>query len=778
MFKNLFASLRHYKIASLLNILGLGVAFAAFTLIMIQVTYEYGYGRSDKDQARIFRFEEYDPLDGVYKTNVFFPLINAFSTSSPDIESYAQLLYSTGNIKIAREGQESLFFDNENVTYLFNDPGEVFDIEMMAGTMASALEPATAVVSESQARRLFGSDTDPMGQQFQFQGRNYTVGGVYRDLPDNATLKNAIYLKGRELGVKTLFVKLRDPDKASAVIDNFKTMTTPIEYGYIPSESIARLTPVAEAYFQSQMSDNSFISSGSRPVTNMLLAIAILVIVIAGINFINFSTAVAPLRVRALNTRLVLGDTVWGLRRLIMFEAVIIALLAFVLGMALVYQFTTTSLQSMIRVPDASMGGNVDVVLIACIIALVVGLVAGIYPAYYNTRFEPAIVLKGSLGAAPGSRGLRTALVGFQYVISIALIVGALYVREQNRFMLSAPLGYDRSDLLTLDIPFDVAQKSLASVKERMRQIPGVMDVSDYNGSFGVYDCDAMGVVVAGGDTLRMNSYYVGVDFRRVMRIPLVAGRDFSPEAASIDHDDPAQIPEVIINVTAAQRYGAAVDSLLNCGGRRRMRVVGITDDYISRSISKPIEPTSLMVTPYNNSILLLRARSENLDQTMAAINAAILEFVPENAPTVEMYDKSLSELYDKEQALGELIAMFSLLAVAIALMGVFGLVLFETQSRRTEITLRKIHGATVTNILGMFNSKFAGVVLICFVLAAPLTWWGVSQWLSGFAVQTSFQWWIFAWALLVVLGVTTLVVTLQSWHAATENPVKSLRNN
>lgn len=769
MFKNLFTTLRGFRVASLLNILGLGLAFAAFTLIMIQVVYEYGYGRSDGEHERIFRLETYSPLNDEYSTNTFPYVTEQMEGCSPLIESSAMILFQRDHITVVRPNGDEAKFANEWTNYLITDPSAVFDMEMAVGEIKSALEPGVAVISESQARRMFSGE-DPIGQRLKIRGGEYTVQGVCRDMPQNATLHNAVYIKGHGQGPRVMFLKITDPTRLDELIETFRAKGE--------NEQI-RLTPIGDAYFADKMGSNDYIPSGNRATTNVLLTIAILVIVIAGVNFINFSTAMAPLRIRSLNTRLVLGDTVWGLRRGIIFEAVMLALLAYGLGMALAYQFIDTSLRSMIRVSDPTLGANLDVLLLCAAVALLVGLVAGIYPAYYNTRFEPALVLKGSFGSSQRGRSLRTSLVGFQYVISIGLIIGALYVRDQNRFMLSAPLGYDRDNLVKVHLPWEAFEEKerLWTIVERMRQVPGVQAVTTFNGSFGVTDCDIEGTgVISQGDTIGLRLYSVGPTFREAMGIPLIQGRDFSPEAWRISVFDDEQIPEVILNATAARRCGTAADSLIDTGRGRRMRVVGVTEDFISRSIADPIEPIGLVIDM--NSVLLLRLPGDSREQTLANVKQALDEFQFREPYQIEPYEQQIKSLYDKEGAFGELITLFSMLAVAIALMGVFGLVLFETQYRRTEITLRKIHGATVWQVLGLFNGSFVRVVAICFVVAAPLSWIAVSQWLGGFTLQTPFQWWVFVVALVVVLVVTLITVTLQSWRTATENPVKSLRKN
>lgn len=775
MLRNLLSTLRHFATASILNIMGLGVAFAAFILIIIQVSWEYGYGTSDRDADRTFCLEQYSPLDDEYSGNIFFPLSNAFASFSPEIESYAQILHSSTDIDVVRPDGERSQLKGEHATYLFTDPCAVFDFEMLAGTMASALEPNSVVISSGQAARFFGEGADPMGQRIVLRDRDFTVTGVYRDLPQNATIRNSIMFRGYDRGVKTLYVKLRDAERADDVVAHFATLKEEIEMGFVPAYERMRLTAVGDAYFAEKVSVNSFIPHGNLFTTNLLLLIAVLVVVIAAVNFVNFSTALAPVRMRGLNSRLVFGETVGALRRSLIFEAVGISLIAYLLGLFLAYEFSGSHWASMLRVEDATLTANMSVVWICAAVALVVGVVAGIYPAYYNTRFEPALVLKGNFAMSSGGSKLRMALLGFQYVVSIGLIISAIFMSEQHKFMLKAPLGYDRDNLINISIGGSTDAAKMRATKEMVGQIADVQGVTDYNGAFGISDCDLMGeVIAADGDTIRLDTYYVGTNFITVMGMPLIEGDNFAPTAEGFMQPPAGHVEDLLINRAAAERLGVSVGDLIGGGS---YRVLGITENYVSRSVASPLEPVALALGPYN-SMLLVRVKPDADVQAMGeAITKAIAEFVPGSRPSFELFDAQLTALYAREQDMGSLVGIFSLLAILIALVGVFGLVMFETQFRRHEIAVRKIHGATVAEVVNMFNARFVCVVVICFVVSVPLACWGVSHWMSDFALRIEFEWWIPMVALALVLGITLLTVTMQSWRAAVVNPVAALKS-
>lgn len=768
--RNFISILRRFKMSSTLNIIGLSISFAAFTLIMMQVYHEYTFGRSDKDYDRIFLVEQLDDAEHTWSKNNLKQIGEAFVESTPEVEASVPLLFTSSTATIDRNG-EKVYHNNENLIRLFGDISQVFDYEMISGTFSSVLNAGNAVISREQARRMFGDD-DPMGQRINIMGGDYTVSGVYADLPQNSIVRNAVcvYQDNRQdMRVQSLFVKLRDPRKVDEVTARFAAQNRELPFGYNPSRDKMRLQPIADCYFETDGDVNIYFLGGNRATTDLLLVISILVVVIAAINFVNFATAMAPLRIRGLNTRLVFGSTISALRRALIFEGFAIALISYLVSLLIVVVFNSTNLGGLLKVHSTAIVDNMTAVIGCGAIAVIVGLVAGVYPAYYCTRFTPAVVLKGGTGHTVGGRWLRSTLIGFQYVVSIVMIVFAVTVKMQNLALLNAPLGFDKENLLVLNL--DDSQR--ASVVNRLASIPDVVSTAAYNGSFGEYECDGISTVIVDGDTLKAKFYFVTPEFLDVMHIPLIKGRQLKEGDLGVFMSD--SISNVVINRKAAERYNAVVDSIMPSTGGRGYRVVGITENFISKSAADVVEPVGFSLNNYYYT-LMIRVNGNNLTQTINDINAAVREIIPVQPPTVKFYDDVIAKLYDKERDLATLITIFSILAIIIALVGVFGQVVFETQYRRKEIGLRKINGATVGKILVMFNSKFVLLIAVCFVIAAPLAWYGVSEWLKVFAIKTSVEWWFYAIALLIVTAITVLTVTIQSWLSATENPVKSLK--
>ncbi len=775
LFRNFWNTLRRYKTASILNILGLSVAFAAFTIILMQVTYEYGYGKTDANYRRIFRLETRTPFDRAYTTNLMlYENSGEFFQSVPNIEARAEVLYTAGELLIDRGGEEIAYADVPALQ-VFNDISQVFDIEMVQGELASVLEPGKTLISQSLARRLFGEE-DPVGKALRFRGGSFTVGGIYRDFPRNATLQGELMLLRRagSIAAKTVFLLLEDPARAEEIgaqmQENFQS---PI------SESVYRLNPVADLYFSSDMTDNVSIQRGNRSTTYFLTAIAALILLISAINFVNFSTALVPIRMRALNTRRVLGESRSSLRRAMLFEAVGITMIAFLLSLLLVDAAGKTALGSLLTFGDISLEGNLPLIGRVALIALATGLAAGLYPAFYATSFQPALVLKGAFGSTPQGKRLRTVLVGVQYTISIALIVFALFIHCQNRYFRQVPVGYNKESVLTFNTYQSGFNTKTDVIRRELEQLPGVEGTALSAGAFGSWDADLHTAILAGDDTLNLKAYMVDLDFIDLMQIPIVEGRGFR-EGDPVDRmqrgEERASL-SIVINRAAADRFGLKADTVLLDRGRTLIQVIGISGDIISRSMHQATE--DVVFWPTNDSQLAqmyIRIAPHDQAATIDAIRQVLDRHATDNRWSIAFHSETLNGLYEKEQNLGTLISLFSALAVLISIIGVFGLVLFETQYRRKEIGLRKVHGATIAEILGLLNQNFVRIVVICFVIAAPVAYYAVKRWLEGFAYQSPVHWWIFAVALLAVGAITVLTVTLQSYRAAAENPVNSIK--
>ena len=404
--------------------------------------------------------------------------------------------------------------------------------------------------------------------------------------------------------------------------------------------------------------------------------------------------------------------------------------------------------------------------------ALLFGIALLIYPAYYITSFPPALVLKGSFGLSPSGRKLRTTLICVQFVVSIVLIIGACFVQIQNSYMRNFSLGFDKDQVAIVELNETMYDKHHDTYVNRLKENPGIEDVAFAMEKVGSKD----GYNTNGGNYKGKDFQYFIIiassNFLRVMGIPVIEGRDFSKADELSDH------VSYIFNRTAMEgldmQVGDAFDSY------SPGHLIGFSDDVKFTSLRGGEDNIAFLVGNFGYSLpisyIRLKAGSD-IHAVVGHIQETMRELDPSYPFNIEFYDEIFNHLYRKEENLCDLVTVFSLLAIIISLVGVFGLVVFETQYRRKEIGIRKVHGATVGEILLMFNKAYLRIVGICFVIAAPVAWQGVKMWLEGFAYKTPLHWWGFLIALLIVTVITLLTVSFQNWKAANENPVNSIKS-
>ena len=562
---------------------------------------------------------------------------------------------------------------------------------------------------------------------------------------------------------------LDNPAMADEVADNFNR-NFDFKKIYHEGEQI-RLVPLTDIYYMNETQDGGTFRSGNKEVTALLFGIALLIVIVAAINFTNFSTSLTPLRIKSINTQKVLGSSDTLLRRSLLIEAALISFIAWLVSLVIVWGLDWAEALPFIEA-DLSLVSNLPIVFLCGIVALVIGWLAGIYPAYYITSFPPALVLKGSFGLSPSGRKLRTTLICVQFVVSIVLIIGACFVQIQNSYMRNFSLGFDKDQVAIVELNETMYNKHNDTYVNRLKENPGIEDVAFAMEKVGSKD----GYNTNGGNYKGKDFQYFIIiassNFLRVMGIPVIEGRDFSKADELSDH------VSYIFNRTAMEgldmQVGDAFDSYSSG------HLIGFSDDVKFTSLRGGEDNIAFLVGNFGYSLpisyIRLKAGSD-IHAVVGHIQETMRELDPSYPFNIEFYDEIFNHLYRKEENLRDLVTVFSLLAIIISLVGVFGLVVFETQYRRKEIGIRKVHGATVGEILLMFNKVYLRIVGICFVIAAPIAWQGAKMWLEGFAYKTPLHWWVFLIALLIVTVITLLTVSFQNWKAANENPVNSIKS-
>jgi putative ABC transport system permease protein len=775
--RNFLSVLRRYKLATALNVLGLSVAFAAFMVIMMQVDYDRGFDRCHRDADRIFRVEV-DFGDGNVQAITNRPLSNAFIESSPHILAGTIANPFQWPFFFSTEAGGERSFYQENAIKVTPSYTDVFDFDMLEGSAKALDDPEKALIPLSLSEKLFGGEP-ATGRLLTGRDRVYTVGGVFRDFPRNSSVENVIYttLDPKE-NLNTwgnwnymLFVRVDVAENAAGLYENFERNFDMSAFEMKrPFDGSLRLTALPEVHYTTDATYDPTPKS-NRQTGLILLAIAFVIVVIAGINYTNFSASLAPKRIRSINTQKILGGSTAVIRTALTLEGVAIGLLSFLLGLGMVALAGDTSLASLVDA-DLSLSLHPGLIGATAALAVATGLLAGLYPSYYVTSFPPAMTLKGNFGLSPKGRQLRSVLIGVQFIASFALIIGASFMFLQNYYMQHAPLGYDRDEIIVTDLTGKV-NDSRDAFTDRLKSFSGIDDVTCSDPLLSSQDqYMGWGRDFRGG-TINFQCLPVEPSFLRVMGVQITEGRDFREE------DRLTHRGVFVFNEKARADYGLVLNDRIDSA-----EIVGFMPDVKFASFRTEVVPMAFYVwgtqnwgNRPNNAYIKVKAGAD-LRAAMTHVRASLAAFDGDYPFNVRFFDEVLNGLYEKEQKLSALITIFSLIAIFISIVGVFGLVIFDSEYRRKEIGIRRVFGATTGEILVMFNKGYVRILTICFVLAAPVAWYAVTRWLENFAYRTPMYWWVYVVAFAVVFILTVATVTFQNWRAASMNPVDSIQTN
>ena len=780
--RNFFSVLRRFKMATLLNFLGLSVAFAAFIILMMQVKYEWGYDRFHQDVDCIYRL-------GIYRQNngnqvvLSRPLIDKFIASSPHIRNGALIQSWVDNTFFSVKQNSERTGYKEPRCFAYPSFAEVFNFEMTEGERLATERPETVIIPESMARKFFPGKP-ALGEQLLGDGWTVTIGGVYKDFPKNSIVQNVIYQRiNPDENVDQwrnqnyhLYLLLDSPEAKDGLIPNFMAnqQQEDIDLMFM-SEAELRLTWLPDVYYETDARFDTQKEKGSHTTVLVLFSISLLILLIAGINFTNFSNAMIPMRMKSINTQKVLGSSDKALRWSVLTEAIIICLISFAMSLVWIAYLSRTKLTDLVSA-DMSFDANIPVFVLAGVLSLIVGLFSGFYPARLITSFSPALVLKGSFGLSPSGKKMRNVLIGLQFVSSFTLIIVALFIYIQNRYMVSSPLGFD-TDRVAIITTNPQIRKNINLLSSRLKNESVIKDVSFAQ------------IILASGDSyngwgrgyrdqdIQFTVLQVAPNFLQLMDIPVKEGRDFRTDDALIVGG------MYIFNEAAKHQYDLEVGEYIT--GNKSIScepalIAGFVDDIKFASFRTSIHPMAFYVAPEKNffpqyAYIKIGAGSD-IREAIKIINKTLLDIEPDYPVEISFYDTVLDNLYRQEKSLGMLIALFSMVAVFISIVGVFGLVLFDSQYRIKEIAIRKVHGATTVLILALLNNKYIRLLFACFVLSIPIAYYVIAKWLENFAYKIPIYWWVFVSAFLVITFITISTVTFQGWRAANTNPADSIK--
>ena len=788
--RNFTSIFRKFVTANLLNLLGLSLAFASFFVIMTQVIYDLGYNKSFTEHEKLFRLTmEFGAGMEDYGTTLPRPVIEQLAAASPHVAGYG--------IKQGWINNDQFLVDNQEysltLTYGIRDFLSVFKPKVIDGDLKGMQRNGNIVLTQTEAARIFGQ-AGAVGKTLNYKWEDnefFNVCAVIEDFPENNLLHGSCFIgtNANEDNYQNwnydAYIRVDDVKNLPVVLKSLRKKAIELfkeDFVTSPKEAEALqviLTPVADVHFSKDLSKNlAENNSVNRSSVYLLICFSLLIVVIAAVNFMNFNLAETPMRIRSINTQKVLGATTASLRGSLLAEAVMVSLMAFVLAMALVSLAHDLGLQDLVQ-GSILLQDHPWLIGLTLIISIVVGLLAGAYPAYYVTSFPPALVLKGSFGLSPKGRVLRTILICLQFVVSFMLVIGVGIMYLQSYMIYHTDYGFDKDEVMVVPTAPDTRNHADA-IDADLRKISGIEGASLAQNVLGCSDRYQTWGRGSGDKHMTFTCIFVDWRFLQVMGIDIVEGRNFRETDGDV----------YIFNESAKKKYPwLAVDKPIN---DKDMPVVGFCEDikYSSLRVDDSQQPIAFLVPNPNNyywldgfwrNVLMVRvAKGVDKREAKQKVLETVLKYEHDNELTVNdlhYVDDELEKTYRQERLFTKQILLFSLLAILISIIGVFGMTMFESEYRRKEIGIRKVFGSSTKEILMMFNRRYLLILLACFVVAAPIGYMVGVHWLEGFAVRTAISPLLFLVSFLLIALITMLTVTYQSWKNATENPVNSIKN-
>lgn len=783
-----FRNLWRHRGFSLLNMIGLTVGMTAFFLVFLYVCFELSYDSFHSKADRIYRIvsDVQTPTGVQHFSGPPVPATIGMSRELPEIERTTRLSLGD-NWMVIRGDNEA--FETDDVALADSNFFRVFDFPLVKGDPRSALSgPANVVLSETVAKKFFGS-TDPMGKVLRLSRGKYpcTVTGIIKDMPENSHFKASMIIAvptfermdtslNSEWGNYswTAYALLKPGASAVELQAKFPAYLDKVGGAALRKTKMTPtllLEPLRDIYLYSSRDDAR---NGHIGNVYIFSIIGFFIILIAGINFVNLTTARSVERAKEVGIRKVVGAGKAMLAGQFIGESIILCLLANVLAVGL--SGLLLPLFNMLAGKEVSAGIFVKplYLLVLLGIAILTGIFAGLYPALVLSSFKPVAVLKGKFST--GTRGivLRKGLVIVQFTIAIGLIIATMVVYFQLNYMRTQDLGFRQEQKLVLDSRADSGKLAF---KQSLASLPGVLSTTMANYAPGMmYYPNAIKVENMGGDMQAVDAcaFMVDFDYIKQLHMSIVAGRDFNRAFAT----DTMQ--SMIINETAAHQAGYAspqqvIGKRFELWGQRG-RVIGVVKDFHLRSLQEPIKATGMLVYPSQCDLIYATIDGRRVQETLAAVQAKWKELLPDRPFSYFFLDEFFNRQYRSEMRFGRLFLNFAILAIFISCLGLMGLAAYSTLQRTKEIGVRKVVGASVGNIVFLVSKDFLKLVCWAFLIAAPLTWLFVHAWLQGFAYRIDGYWWIFGLAGLTALAIALMTVSFHAIRAALADPVKSLR--
>jgi len=815
MIKNFFViSLRNLlkrKGYTTLNILGLTIGITCCLLIFQYVSYERSYDTFQKNSSRIvrIRLDEYKQGKLLWQSATSYPAFGPLMKKDyPEVENYCRLI--DDELLLSNDAKNVKFSEKKGY---FADPSSIsmLGVDLAAGNNATALDaPNKIIISQSMARKYFGA-TDVVGKTLQSHGDGrakpdtYQITGVFKDYPKNShliidylvsyeTLRKALREQGDKndsantaIGWYDFYVYLQL--KPGTDLQAFQAKMPAFAAKYVNKRKGAKgaqfsgnklfIIPFSNIHLYSNYNQEAEVN-GSGSAVNFMFLIGFIILGIAWINYINLSTARSVERAKEVGVRKVLGAAKGNLIRQFMLENVLLNITAILLAGFAVAVLTPWFNNLMGKDVSTGFSMSAKYWLIFFAIFCAGTLLSGLYPAFVLSDYKPVAVLKGAFKNTSGGLILRKSLIIVQFGISVVLIVGTIIVYQQVNFMRKQNLGVDIDQTLVLSgvqsIPDSVYQDALQPFKTELLNTPGVKSMTSSSNVMGqeIYwtnGFESLDHKELGGSTV----YRLGVDYDFIPQfgMKLLAGRNFSK-------DFPTDKKGAILNDRALAQMGFkdpqdAIGKKISNGDT--LTVIGVVQSFHHMGLQKPIDPQLISLRPNARNVYSIKLQTKDLQPTVATVKALWNKYFPNDPFNYFFLDDEFNAQYQSDQRFGEMFTLFASLAILIACFGLVGLSAYNILQRTKEMGIRKVLGASVQNVVFILSKDFLLLVVLSFIIAVPVSWFIMHNWLQDFAYRITINWWVFGIAGVLAFLIALSTISYQAIRAATANPVKSLRS-
>ena len=794
-----YRDFKRNKLYSFIKVGGLALGIAACFLIALYIRHELSYDKYYKDGNRIFRVVQVQNINGeiVKSTVLQAPLMEVMKKEFPEVENAGRIFYFGAGTDRIRRSDRKDYFNESGIAYVDQSILDIFKFPVIDGDLTHALDqPNTVVISKRIAEKFFPNE-EAVGKSFVVDNdvqNPYKITAVIKNFPDNSHMRfdflmalNLANAAQQNWNFNSFhnYVLLKPGTNVIALQDKLKTIITKYiipfdkkqgQFFYDRTKDGYELQAVKDIHLKSagisQNASFDFADVGDIRIDWVLGISALFILLLACINFINLSTAKSTKRAKEIGFKRTIGAQRGTIIRQLFGESVLYSAVSIILATGL----------TVLLLPyfDHLAGRSLTIpwkewwlIPLLASVTLIIGGLAGIYPSVYLTSFNTVKTLKGNLAENRRTVNLRSGMVVFQFAASIVLIVCTLVVFKQMNYILNKDLGFNKEQVIVLQGGSTLGSE-VSSFKDDLKSVAGVksVSISSYlpvensmrNGT--PFYKEGMKGIDPG---ITCQDWVVDDDYIKTMGLKIIKGRDFSEKISS---DQRA----AIINQKLARQLNLVnpVGALIT-DGNGSFTVIGVVKDFNYDNMRYPIRPL-VMRNGLSSDFVSIKVNTSDMHGMISTITKLWNNVSPDQSISYSFLDEEYAGMYISVQRMGTIFRSFALLAIIVACLGLFGLAEFMTKQRIKEIGVRKVNGAKVAGILSLLNKEFVKWVIIAFAIACPVAWYAMQRWLENFAYKTTFSWWIFALAILLTLGIALLTVSVQSWKAATRNPVESLR--